>query len=86
MAQTVTIDHITTLERPVGHPSNLRNAGAHWGQFYYGKEKFRTVQYFLKYEDPTGQVPIYSPLLMKTKDVLGTLEQGQPENFSGEGI
>lgn len=79
-------DHITTLERPYGHHANLRNAGRHWGGFSFGKDKIRFVQYFLKYEDPTNQVPIYSPLLMNSAQILGRLENGQPPNFTGEGI
>lgn len=79
-------DHITTLERPYGHNANLRNAGQHWGNFAVDKEKIRFVQYFLKFEDPTNQVPIYSPLLINSTQILGRLEQGQPPNFSGEGI
>lgn len=80
------LDYISMLERPYGHNANIRNTGNHWGNFIYGKDKVRAVQYFLKYEDPTNKVPVYSPLLINSVKILGLLEQGQPPNFNGEGI
>jgi hypothetical protein len=80
------LDHVTTLERPHGHHANLRNAGTHWGRFMYGNDKVRPVQFFLKYEDQSWQVPVYAPFIGNSSKILGMLERGLPPNFSGEGI
>lgn len=79
-------DHIETLERPHGHHANMRETGSHWGGYVFGKDKVRPIQYYMKFEDPTNQLPIYWAFSLKTDQILGILEQGQPPNFSGEGI
>lgn len=79
-------DHIETLERPHGHHANMRETGSHWGGYIFGKDKVRPIQYYMKFEDPTNQLPIYWAFSLKTDQILGVLEQGQPPNFSGEGI
>jgi hypothetical protein len=79
-------DHIATLERPHGHHANMRSTGAHWGKYQFGKDKVRPIQYYLKFEDPTNQLPIYWAFNLHSNQILGRLEQGQPPNFTGEGI
>lgn len=79
-------DDIATLERPQGHLANLRCTGAHWGNYDFGKDKKRLIQYHLKFEDPTYQLPIYWSYNLNSFPLLGRLEVGQPPNWTGEGI
>lgn len=79
-------DHISSLERPHGHHANMRSTGAHWGNYVFGRDKVRPIQYYLKFDDPTNQLPIYWSSGLKSSLILGTLEQGQPPNYTGEGI